>query len=64
MRKGQLVTYPCGSGYVSAKVLTAHRDGTLTVEAHFAHDRDGKIKLGGWLGYRYRINQKLVEVQT
>lgn len=54
-RKDQMVTYAVRKLTIQAIVLTAHRDGSYTVEAR--HElREGKPH-GCYMGYRYRMDR-------
>lgn len=44
---------------VVALIDTAHKDGTVTVNACYVLDEQGNHE-GGWLGYKYRINPTLL----
>ena len=54
-KPGQVVHYEGSDGTtVSAKVERAHRDGTVTVEAHFLLNAAG-VPSGKFLGQKYRL---------
>jgi hypothetical protein len=57
MKKGDIVCYPiwfAPQRRIRARVLTAHRDGMVTVRALFEIKPDGS-DWGGYLGYKYRV---------
>lgn len=58
MKRGDHITYSPGqTGKVRVRgiVRRIHRDGTVTVEARFFLDPDGK-DVPGYLGYTYRMD--------
>lgn len=54
MQKGDTVFYSTGSADVRAKVVTLHRDGSVTVLAQF-YVRGGR-DVPGYLGFKYRLD--------
>lgn len=53
-RKRNHVVYSTGSSDVRANVVTVHKDGSLTVKAHFYIDKEGN-DIPGYLGFKYRL---------
>lgn len=54
LRKSDAVTYPVRGSAIRARVTRVHRDGTVTVEAQFYLDANGK-EVPGYLGFKYRV---------
>ncbi len=46
IKRGEAVFYRARGGVVRATVKTLHKDGSVSVRAHFFVDEDGKDKLG------------------
>lgn len=60
MKKGQMITYRSGQGFLySALVLRTHRDGTATVRLYFPI-RDGVELRGCFQGDVFRIGPENV----
>jgi hypothetical protein len=55
IKRGEAVFYRARGGVVRATVKTLHKDGSVSVRAHFFVDEDGKDMLGH-LGVTYRVD--------
>ena len=57
IKKSDFVTYWCYHEVVKARVVRAHRDGSLLVEPYFFLDVNGDAK-GGFIGGRVQVPAK------
>lgn len=63
MKPADSVSYALNDGRVMARVITVHKDSTVSIRARFFVDASGRQQLG-YLGYRYRVAASILRLES